>query len=79
MGVYHFNQGAEISKKVNGMTLNDYQKTGKKMEIDAKGHYAKALPYFEKANSAQPNDADAKSSLKKTLMVLGRKAESEKL
>ena len=79
MGVYHFNQGAEISKKVANMNLNDYNKTGKKLEADAKAHYSRALPFFEKANAAQPNDADAKSSLKKTLMAVGRKAEAEKL
>jgi len=79
LGVYHFNEGVAVSKKVNDMTLNDYNKTGKKLELQAKDHYSKALPYFEKAYAATPTDKAFSQSLKRTYLALGRKADAEKI
>ena len=79
MGVYYFNQGAEVKKKVNAMTMNDYTKNGKKLEEEAKGYFQKALPYFVKANSETPADKATKQSLKKTYMSLGQKADADRI
>lgn len=79
MGVYYYNQGAEISKKVNDMNINDYNKSGKKMELDAKALFQKALPFFERAYEVSPTDKAVKSSLKKLYTNLGRKEDAAKI
>lgn len=78
LGVYYFNQGVSIANKVRDMTLNDYNKTGKKLEAQAKDLYAKSLPYFEKVNQLQPNDPQIRKSLKVIYTALGRKADADK-
>jgi tetratricopeptide (TPR) repeat protein len=77
IGVSHFNEGVTISKKVNEMSLNDYNKFGKKLEAQAKEHYAKALPYFKRCFKLVPTDKLVQQSLKSTYIALGRKAEAE--
>ena len=79
IGVANFNEGVNITKKVNNMSMNDYNTKGKKLEADAKVWYQKALPYFEKVYSQQPADAVIRESLRKTYLNLGRKADAEKI
>ena len=79
VGVYYFNDGVALNKKLNDMTLNDYNKSGKKLEAESKTLYAKALPYFEKVYSLQPEDKDVKKSLKRVYVGLGRKADADKI
>jgi tetratricopeptide (TPR) repeat protein len=79
IGVNHFNKGITINKKVNNMTLDQYNKSGKKLEADSKGHYQRALPFFEKAYGLKPDDKAIASSLKKTYMSLGRKADADRI
>ena len=62
MGALEFNPAVEIMKQVRAMTVSDYNKKGKQMEGQAKEMLKKALPYFEKAYQAKPDD-----SVKKTL------------
>lgn len=79
MGVFYFNKGVEINKKVNDMNINEYNKSGKKLEADAKAQFQKALPYFEAAYAQTPEDKAVRSSLKKVYSNLGRKADAEKI
>jgi tetratricopeptide (TPR) repeat protein len=79
IGVYHFNEGVTVSKKVNDMTLNDYNKFGKKLEGQAKEHYVKALPYFEKCYAKAPDDKAVRQSLKRCYLAMGRKADADKI
>ncbi len=79
LGVYYYNEGVAINKKVNNMTLNEYNKTGKKLEAQAKELYSKALPYFEKVYSLQPDDKAIRQSLKRVYVGLGRKADADKI
>jgi len=79
LGVYFFNRGAEVLKKVNELDFNTYQKVGKKMDGDAQNEFKQALPYFEACYKINPNDADSKRSLKNTYERVGRSADADKL
>jgi tetratricopeptide (TPR) repeat protein len=79
IGVNHFNEGVSVSKKVNDMTLNDYNKSGKKLEAQAKEHYTKALPFFERCYAKAADDASVRVSLKRCYLALGRKADADKI
>jgi Tfp pilus assembly protein PilF len=79
MGVYFYNRGAEVLKKINDMDIATYQAKGKKMEAEAQNEFKQALPYFEACYQINKDDADAKKSLKNTYERLGRNADAEKL
>ena len=79
MGVYYYNRGADLLKKVSDMDLQTYQTKGKKAEADAKNEFKQALPYFEACYRINKSDADAKKSLKNTYERLGRSEDAEKL
>jgi tetratricopeptide (TPR) repeat protein len=79
MGVYYFNRGAEIMKKVNAMDLKDYQAKGKKAEADATAEFEKSLPFFEKCYKINPEDEGTRSSLKKVYTSLKREADAAKI
>jgi len=79
MGVYYFNRGADLIKKVNDLSISDYTKKGKALETDAKKEFANALPYFEACYKKDPNDVSSRKSLKSTLMRLERQADAEKI
>jgi clan AA aspartic protease (TIGR02281 family) len=79
LGVYYFNRGAEILKKVNQLDINTYQKSGKKMEGDALSEFKLALPYFESAYLLKPKDEGVINSLKNTYERIGRSSDAEKV
>lgn len=79
MGVYHFNRAADITKKLNELSINDYTKKGKAMEAEADKEFANALPYFEACYKKDPNDKEARKSLKSTYMRLKRQADADKI
>ena len=79
LGVYYFNKGADIRKKVDAMDINTYNAKGKKMEAEANVEFKKALPYFEKCYQINPKDEAAKKSLAKVYELLGRPEDAEKV
>jgi len=79
MGVFYFNKGAELLKKVKDMDLPTYQTKGKKIEADAQVEFKKALPYFEACYQINNKDEGVKKSLKNTYERLGRTADAEKI
>jgi Flp pilus assembly protein TadD len=79
MGVYFFNRGADVTKKLNDLSINDYTKKGKAMEAEAKKEFSNALPYFEACYKKDPNDVSTRKSLKSTYMRLERQADAEKI
>lgn len=79
MGVYYFNRGADLIKKVNELSITDYTKKGKALEADAKKEFANALPYFEACYKKDPNDVSSRKSLKSTLMRLERQADADQI
>jgi hypothetical protein len=79
IGVYHFNRGADLLKKVNDMDIPTYQKKGKSMEAESNKEFANALPYFEACYKKDPSDAGARKSLKSTYIRLNRQADADKI
>ena len=67
IGALYYNQAAKLSKEMNALA-NDYSKAGtqkynaKKAEMES--FFDKALPYFEKADAANPNDLSTLNALK---------------
>ena len=79
LGVYYYNRGAEVLKKVNDMDISTYQAKGKKMETEAQNEFKAALPYFEACYQIKKTDEGVKTSLKNTYERLGRTADAEKV
>lgn len=72
VGTFYYNQGSELFNKANKMDLATYQRSGKKLETEAKGKMAQAVPYFEKAHKAQPKDVETLKVLSKLYGYLKR-------
>jgi len=79
MGIYNFNQAANLYTKASKMDLKTYQLKGKPLEVQGKKYFEASVPYFEKALEIQPNDANTISALQKVYFRLGRNADSEKM
>lgn len=79
LGVLHYNKGADLSKKIRDMDLKQYQKDGKRLEGEAKEHFKKALPYFERNYKANTKDGNVLEPLKNIYTVLDRKTDAEKV
>lgn len=79
MGIYNFNQAANLYTKASKMDLKTYQLKGKPLEVQGKKYFEASVPYFEKALELQPNDANTISALQKVYFRLGRNADSEKM
>lgn len=79
MGVYYFNKGVNILKKTEKMKLAEYNKVGKAQETEAKKLFSQALPYFEAALKAQPQDRTTIQSLNRVYNSLGRTADAKRM
>lgn len=79
MGIYNFNQAANLYTKASKMDLKTYQLKGKPVEAQGKKYFEASVPYFEKALEIQPNDAGTISALQKVYFRLGRNADSERM
>ena len=51
LGVYYFNEGADLNQQLSDMDIKDYQAKGKEVEGVVCGKFKQALPYFLKAKS----------------------------
>ena len=79
MGIYNFNQAANLYTEASKMSLKTYQAKGKPLEAQGKKYFESAVPYFEKALELQPNDAASMSALQKVYFRLGRNADSKRM
>jgi len=79
MGIYNFNQAANLYTKASKMDLKTYQLKGKPLEAQGKKYFEASVPYFEKALEIQPNDPSTMNALQKAYFRLGRTADSEKM
>jgi tetratricopeptide (TPR) repeat protein len=79
LGVFFFNKGAEILKKVNDLDINTYQKKGKTMEAEAQAEFKNSVPYFEACYKINPKDESVIRSLRNAYERVGRSADAEKL
>ncbi|GAB3696835.1 hypothetical protein GCM10027592_20420 [Spirosoma flavus] len=51
LGVFYYNEGAELNKGLAAMDMKEYQAKGKEVEGKVCGKFKQALPYFTKAKS----------------------------
>lgn len=79
MGIYNFNQAANLYTKASKLDLKTYQLKGKPLEAQGKKYFEASVPYFEKALEIQPNDAGSISALQKVYFRLGRNADSKRM
>lgn len=77
VGANFYNRAVPIFNKVNQMKMDEYNKTGKKLESDGAELLKKALPYFEKAYSVKPDDFDIKKILKDSYYRLKMKDKAD--
>jgi tetratricopeptide (TPR) repeat protein len=63
LGVDYYNKGADILHKAQDMDLDTYKKEGKKVEQEANEIFKQALPYFERAHEARPDDVPTLETL----------------
>jgi tetratricopeptide (TPR) repeat protein len=77
VGANFYNRAVPIYNRVNQMKIDEYNKSGKKLEEEANELLKKAVPYFEKANSLQPKDEDIKKVLRDTYYRLKLKDKAE--
>lgn len=64
LGANYYNKAAKIYTEVNNMSLQAYQKEGKKKEDQAAVFMKEGLPYIEAAYNERKNDEDTKSMLR---------------
>jgi predicted Zn-dependent protease len=69
MGVFYFNEGVEVKKRVDAMDMQTYQKEGKNVEQEAVVKFKQAMPYFEKAYEVK-QDEEVKGNLKNVYNIL---------
>ncbi|MGI4739673.1 MAG: tetratricopeptide repeat protein [Janthinobacterium lividum] len=79
MGIYNFNQAANLYTKASKLDLKTYQVKGKPLEAQGKKYFESSVPYFEKALTIQPNDPGTLSALQKVYFRLGRNADSKRM
>ena len=70
LGVYYFNEGAEMKREVDNMSMAEYTKTGKEVEGRVCGKFKQALPYFTKAKSVKGDDSSLNTSLEQLETIL---------
>lgn len=69
LGVFYYNEGAELNKGLAAMDVKEYQAKGKEIEGKVCGKFKKALPYFTKAKSIkdEPEVTDNLTNLENIL------------
>lgn len=78
LGALYYNKAALLSKEVNKLSA-DYSKEGTKKynekKLEMEGYFDKALPHFEKAELASPNDKNTLIALKE---IYAKKSQFDK-
>jgi tetratricopeptide (TPR) repeat protein len=59
MGVYYYNEAAELKSSVDAMDMKDYNEKGKAVEAKVCGKFKQALPFFTKAKTVKEEEAVA--------------------
>jgi tetratricopeptide (TPR) repeat protein len=77
LGVLHYNKGYEINKKLQAMNAANQAKNAPKLQPQMKKHFNSALPYFEAAMRANPNDPTIMDTIAKVYLALGRDKDAE--
>lgn len=56
LGVYFYNEAADLYKEANDLPLREYDQKGKALEDQARGSLAESMPYMEKAVELRPEE-----------------------
>jgi tetratricopeptide (TPR) repeat protein len=56
MGVYYYNEAAEMKSSVDVMDMKEYNEKGKAVESKVCGKFKQALPFFQKAKAVKEED-----------------------
>lgn len=70
MGVFYYNEGAEMNKVVGQMDMADFNKRGKEIEGQICGRFKQALPYFMKAKAVKANEEELNNSIQQAENIL---------
>ncbi len=70
MGVFYFNEGAEMNKLTGAMDMAEYNKRGKEIEGQVCGRFKQALPYFMKAKAVKANEEELNNSIQQAENIL---------
>ncbi|KAB7729972.1 tetratricopeptide repeat protein [Rudanella paleaurantiibacter] len=70
MGVFFYNEGAELNKALGSMDMAEYNKRGKEIEGQVCGRFKQALPYFMKAKAVKANEEDLNNSIQQAENLL---------
>ncbi len=57
MGVYYYNEAAEMKATVDIMDMKEYSEKGKAVEAKVCGKFKQALPFFQKAKAVKEEEA----------------------
>ncbi len=77
--VFNYNIAADMFTKAANMNLQDYKKSGKKLEDSAKVYLKKAKPYFEKSLELRPDEMQIIETLQTVYSRLGEKVKAEEM
>lgn len=70
MGVFYYNEGAEMNKLTGAMDMAEYNKRGKEIEGQVCGRFKQALPYFMKAKAVKANEEELNNSIQQAENIL---------
>lgn len=79
LGALHYNRAAEISKKLSGMSTEEYNKNVAAEEKRVKAAFEAALPYFEMLQRRQPDNILALMPLSVIYGYTGQKDKADKV
>ena len=77
LGVFHYNKGADTNNKFSKLTGANQQKMGPKLQAESKQSFNTAIPYFEAAHKANPQDVGTMETLARVYIQTGRTKEAE--
>lgn len=77
--VFNFNIAADMFTKAANMNLQDYKKSGRKLEDSAKVYLEKSKPYFEKSMELRPEELQIVETLQTVYTRLDENAKAEEM
>ncbi len=77
LGAVYFNEAAEYTRQMNELDLSEQDKY-KELETQMQDNFKLAMPYFDQALEAKPNDYNTAKALKEIHANLGNYDESNK-
>ncbi len=77
LGVFHYNKGADTNNKFSKLSAANQPKLGPKLQAESKQSFNTAIPYFEAAHKANPQDVGTMETLARVYIQTGRTKDAE--